>query len=188
MTMSAPRVVIRRCRFPWNSIIVRARIVSIVATASGPSSRSTGPLSHDLRKVQRRDDRRERDPEMTPRVTQDRLGDVARGLSADLGLGCGDPSDESRDRQPRLEAAELAAGTLRPAVGSDQDVPDLPSREAAAEEQAPVQQEAGADTLTDLDEHHVAIGAAEAVLGQHGRTRVVPYDHRDIETVRQLGL
>ena len=66
-------------------------------------------------------------------------------------------------------------------MGSDDDVTDLTSRKSASQEQASVQKEPGAHTMTDLYQHHVARSPAKTVLGQHRGARVVPDDHRDAE-------
>ena len=144
----------------------------MAASVRGPSSSSTGPLSTTSAEIEGAHDGREGDAETLAGTTQDLVAlGWASGAHASFAV-------EPGDGEPGLEAAELAAGAGVAAVGPDDDVADLAGGEAAAEERGAAEQQAGADTVADLDEHHVAERVAEAVLGERGGVRVVGDEHR----------
>src|SRR5690606_36970133 len=106
---------------------------------------------HDLGEVERADDGGEGDTEVVAGFGEHL---VARGSGCG---GCGERRLEPRGGQPGLQASGLAADAGRPARGADDDVADLARGEPAAVERAAAEEEAGADTVPDFDEHHVAV-------------------------------
>ena len=73
---------------------------------------------------------------------QDRAGALAGGHQ---------PAPQERRGDDRLEAARPPAGAPLAAVVDD-DVADLAGGEAVAEDEVPVDDDPGADTVADLDE------------------------------------
>ena len=147
----------------------------MVASARGPSSSSVGTAQHDLREIEGADDGRERDAEALPCLA---AGSASRSAALRLrlpGMRCSSRGTASQvSRHPILPHAQVAP----PEVGADHDVADLAGGEAAAVDEGAGDEQPGADTVADLDEHHVAGGVAEAVLGERRGVRVVRDDHR----------
>jgi hypothetical protein len=95
-----------------------------------------------------------------------------------VGAGLGHARLQRRNRQPRLEAADLAAHASRAAVGADGDVTDLSGGEPAAGHGLTTREQARPDAAADADQQHVVGGSAEGVLREHGRIGVVGDEHR----------
>ena len=144
----------------------------MVASASGPSSSSAGPLSTTSPRLRAPTTGARAMPRRSPASRESRRARWASAAAASCSV-------EARGGEPGLEAAALAARALGAAVGADDDVADLAGGEAAAEERDAAEQQAGTDTVADLDEHHVAVGVAEAVLGERGDVGVVGDEHRE---------